>query len=246
MKKITWILCLLAIGTGCWAQSSSDSRYRLSLQGEVGHNPTWGYYSGALLHAHMPVVKNVDILADIELLSSNVYTAEITFRPKFSLPVGHLYMDATALGTIVARNQLMDIVGSLSLGYQMDYVNVQVGWFYRTIAETNRSWDSESGYVSDPFNLLYRLQINARPERERWNVYVGLGNVTPTQYERMWAPMFWLGGYYDLRPQSELSSNSLPAHFRLLAEVMVKPAGFFHLDASLYNLQTRFGIAYTF
>jgi len=227
--------------------SAASQRYSLSVMGEYGFNTTWQHYGGAEIKAFMPINDNVELTLVGEALSSNVYTAAFTARPKMALPVGEMFIDATFLYRAVQRNRIHDFVGAGSLGYKMDYFQMQVGCFYRAMADYDRQWHSEDEYLCEPFNLLYRVSANVRPLCSRWNIHFGMANFDDTQYERMWQPLFFLGGYYDFHPKSNFEYEyNAASHFRLLAELTVKPTGMFHLDASFYGTYLKAGFAYKF
>lgn len=244
MRK-TFIIFLLALLV--FPTTAANKPYSLSVMGEYGFNTTWQHYGGAELKAFMPVNENVELELVGEALSSNIYTAGFTARPKMALPKGELFIDATALYNAVQRNRIHDFVGATSIGYRMDYVSVQVGCFYRAMASYDREWHSTEEYMCEPFNLLYRISANVRPLCSRWNLYLGMSDYSDTQYERMWQPLFFLGGYYDFHPKSNFEYDyNAASHFRLLAEVTCKPTGMFHLDASFYGILAKLGFAYKF
>lgn len=221
--------------------------YTLSLQGIYGYNYTWQHYGGAELKAFMPTSEHVELEAGVQALSSNIYTFSATARPKISLPVGEFFIDASFVYSAVQRNRLHDFVAAGSFGYRMDYVSFQVGCFARTTVEYDRQWNSDETYLSEPFNLLYRLSANVRPLCSPWNLHLGMANFNSFQYERMWQPLFFLGGYYEFTPKSNFEYGYRSAsHFRLLAEVTCKPTGMFHLNASFYGIDARLGFAYKF
>jgi len=243
MRKIL-IIAIVALAL---PMAAATKQYSLSVLGEYGFNTTWQHYGGAELKAFMPVNDNVELTLVGEALSSNVYTAGFTARPKMALPVGEMFIDASILYRAVQRNRTHDFVGAGSVGYRMDYVSLQVGCFYRAMVNYGRPWHSEDEYVCEPFNLLYRVSANVRPLCSRWNLYFGMADFDDTQYERMWQPLFFLGGYYDFRPKSNFEYEyNAASHFRLLAELTVKPTGMFHLDASFYGTYAKFGFAYKF
>ena len=257
MKRYLSLVCLLLSLTVTAFSAEQEKKkannnpaarqYMLSVAGVYGYNSTWGHHGGGLLRALMPVNPYVELTAAVSGLSSNTYTLAATARPKFPLPVGELYIDATVFYNCMYRARVHDIVGAGSLGYRMDYVNVQVGCFNRTLAAFDRQWHDTEEYMAEPFNLLYRLSFNVRPLCERWNIFFGMANFDDMQYERMWQPLFFLNGYYDFRPNSQFDYvYHARNHFRLLWEVTVKPTGMFHLDASFYGAQARFGFAYKF
>lgn len=226
---------------------SKGRTYTLTVLGDYGYNTTWGHYGGGELRAFLPFNDNVEMFINTGAFSSNTYAGSLTIRPKVAVPVGEFFADATFAYTSSVRANTHDFVGALSLGYRMDYLNFQVGCFSRTLAPFQRTWNSNEEYVNEPFNLLYRLSINVRPLCERWNLYFGMANFNELEYERMWQPLFFLGAYYDFPPSNNFEYKySAASHFRILAEVMVKPAGMFHLDASFYGCKAKFGFAYKF
>ncbi|MBQ9339529.1 MAG: hypothetical protein IJS13_04260 [Paludibacteraceae bacterium] len=221
--------------------------YSLSVLGTYGYNTTWQHFGGGELKAYMPLNANVELEAAFEGLSSNVYTASATLRPKFAVPVGEMFVDASVLYKAVQRNRMHNAAGALSLGYRMDYVSLQVGCFTQMWADYGRMWNSEEEYVIDALNVLYRLSVNVRPLCERWNIYFGVSDYTELEYERMWQPIFFLGAYYDFPPSSNFEYEyNAASHFRLLAEVLCKPTGMFHLNASFYGAKVKVGFAYKF
>lgn len=244
MKKLLILIGIVALSLSSWA---APKKYSLSLMGEYGYNTTWQHYGGAELKAFMPVNENVELEAAAAALSSNVYCASFTARPKMALPKGEMFIDASFAYNAVQRNRIHDFVGAGSIGYRMDYVSVQVGCFYRAMTSYDREWHSEEEYMCEPFNLLYRISANVRPLCSRWNLYLGMSDYNELQYERMWQPLFFLGGYYDFKPKNgfEYEYNAA-SHFRLLAELTVKPTGMFHLDASFYGAHAKVGFAYKF
>lgn len=253
IKRLTFIVLLGLIVLG--AQAANNERlthakgrpYSLSVLAGYSYNRTWQHQFDGEIRAFMPVNDNVEIFANLGAYSSNVYAGTLTFRPKMAVPVGELFADATINYTAAVRNSTHDVVGALSVGYKMDYFQAQVGCFARTIAPFERNWSSNESFVTEPFNLLYRLSFNVRPLCERWNIFFGMSNFSELQYERMWQPLFFATAYYDFPPANNFEySYRAASHFRLLWEVMVKPTGMFHLNASFYGAQARFGFAYKF
>jgi len=253
MKHRFLIIPLLALAV-CASAANNDRLthshgrpYSLSVLGEYGYNTTFSHYGGAVVSAFMPVHDKAEIIATVEGISANTYSIGTTVRPKFALPVGEMFFDATAFYRCDVRDQIHDFVGAMSVGYRMDYVSFQVGCFSRTAAPFDRTWNGDDQLVTEPFNLMYRLSVNVRPLCERWNIYFGGANFTETEYERMWQPVFFLGGYYDFKPSSNFEYEyNAASHFRLLAEISCKPTGMFHLNANFYGARARFGFAYKF
>lgn len=230
MKKLI-LICLSLVSLTVWA----DERYSLSVLGSYSYNKTWGSFANLDVKAMMPVNKNIELEARVELSTTNVYTMTAVVRPKFALPVGELFADVQLYYRSYVRANQWDYVTALSLGYRMDYVSAQIGFFSRVMDVYKREWHSEAAYNSEPFNLLYRLQVNCRPTAENWNIWLAATNIDDYQIERAWAPFVQIGARYDVNE-----------HWRVLVDGELKLAGMFHMNAELYSAYVRAGFAYTF
>lgn len=247
--KNRFILLLLLLTTGV-ALSAKDytsrdgghllrgfgyERYSLSLMAEYGYNRTWEHMGNVDIYAHMPVVKNVQIDARMQYQSANVFTGALVLRPTFDLPVGQLFAETELMYKAVLRNRMSDMCAALSVGWRFDYVSVQIGGFTRVMDSWDRDWHSEDKYEAEPFNLLYRLEVFARPQTNNWNVSLALSNRDDWQMERMWQPLFMLNSRYDINE-----------HWRIHLEVETKITGMFHLNATFYAACLRAGFSYRF
>ena len=212
-----------------------EEKYSLSLMAEYGYNRTWEHMGNVDLYAHMPVVKNVQIDARMQYCSANVLTGAIVLRPTFDLPVGQLFAETEVLYKAVLRNRMSDMCAALSVGWRFDYVSVQIGGFARVLDSWDRDWHSEDKYETEPFNLLYKLEIFCRPQTNNWNISVGLSNKEDWQMERMWQPMFLFGSRYDI-----------DEHWRVHLDAQMKITGMFHLNATFYAAYVRAGFSYRF
>lgn len=229
---------------------SAKKPYSITALGEYGYNTTWSHFYGGELRANLPFNDYFELDVAGEGLTSKVYTFSVTGRPTFALPVGELFIDGTMFFSLIDRNRIADYVMAASLGYRMDYVSVQLGTFCQIFGDMDYNYHSLSSYSVDPFNVLYRLQVNVRPQTSPWNLYFGASDYTELEYERHWQPIFFLGGFYDL-PFYNVFSKSDNLHgnirnIRLLAEVYCKPTGMFHLDASFYGIKAKLGLSVRF
>lgn len=233
-------VCLLLVATAVSATPMDSVKVESSgirLKGYVGYgyNFTWGSYADFDIVSRIPLNPYFEMDAGVQLSTANVYTLSFDARPKFPLPVGEMYLDTRLLYKIVARNKIHDVAASFGLGYRMDYVDVQIGAFTRFMNEFGRPWHSESEIVGEPISMHYSIEVFVRPQTSPWNLSMRIANYDDFQLERVWQPLFMLGGRY-----SPLS------HLDLLAEVECKPTGMFHLDASFYGIKARLGAAWTF
>lgn len=249
--KISALLLLLcfAFGVGnMWSQeapivgnpNNSQSGFRvpgysLAFRADYGYNYTWLSHGNLDVLAFMPVNKFVELEARVQLSTANVYTFGAVARPKIALPVGELFLETELLYAAVARAHTHDFCMAASLGYRMDYVSFQIGMFTRTLAPFEINWHGENKMNTEPLNLLYRLEVFCRPQAERWNLIFRVANIDDFRMERMWQPVFGIGGRYDFSTK-----------WRVTADFVCKPTGMFHLNASFYGMELRAGVAYRF
>ncbi len=242
-RKLHYMVLLVAgVLLGMWAtpaQAANESEtaaYALSVYADYGYNYTWENYGGATLLAYLPINPHFEAEVGARLLSSNVHTFQADLRPVFPLPVGALYLSTHVIYTASFRNQIQDVAASLGIGYKMDYVNVQFGLQTRLIDALGRDPHSASQIVYEAPHLLYGIEACVRPESTSvWNLSLRFANFDEFQIERMWQPLFAIGGRYDINK-----------NWRVLADVTCKPTGMFHLNASFYGIQTRAGFTYSF
>lgn len=224
--------------------------YAVSVSGNYGFNTTWGHYGGAELRAYLPIVDNFRMWVNTEAVSAEVYTVGVNCQPYFDLPTGKLFLDGSMLSATYLRNRVESFAMAASLGYEMDYVTVQVGMHSLVSADMDVKWHDEANYVVEPFNLLYKVDVRVRPSKSVWNLHFGAANFTELEYERMWQPMAFFGAHYDLpyynfgHRSDDMQGNV--RHLRVFAELIVKPTGMFHLDASFYGAKAKVGLMYRF
>lgn len=212
-----------------------EPTYQLSVMGEYAYNRTWEHMGNLDIQALMPINPYFEMQTNLRFSTANVYTGALILRPKFALPVGELFLETEILYNAIARNRQSDFCAALSLGYRMDYVSVNVGMFSRVMSSWDRDLHSSEAYNSEPFNLLYRLEVFCRPQISRWNISAAFANIDDYQMERIWQPIFTLGGRYDI-----------DSHWRVLLSAQCKPTGMFHLNATFYAAYVRAGFTYKF
>ena len=225
----------LSLDGGHDLRGFGEEKYSLSLMAEYGYNRTWEHMGNVDIYAHMPVVKNVQIDARMQYCSANVLTGAVVLRPTFDLPVGQIFAETEVLYKAVLRSRMSDMCAALSVGWRFDYVSVQIGGFARVMDSWDRDWHSEDKYETEPFNLLYKLEVFCRPQTNNWNISVGLSNKEDWQMERMWQPMFLFGSRYDI-----------DEHWRVHLDGQMKITGMFHLNATFYAAYVRAGFSYRF
>ena len=213
----------------------ASEQYSISLDMGYGHNLTYGSFANFDLGAYMPLNTHFEMQANVRMSTANTYAVGVQMRPKFALPVGEMYIEDRLLTSFIRRDQFLDFVHALSVGYRMQYVNVQLGMTNRVMLPPTYELSSGDTFVCEPFDLLYRLEVYVRPATSVWNLSLALANVDEYQIERMWQPMFYLGGWYDI-----------DEHWRISLNGKLKLAGMFHLNAHYYASEVRVGAEYKF
>lgn len=213
----------------------ASEQYSISLDMGYGHNLTYGSFANFDLGAYMPLNTHFEMQANVRMSTANTYAVGVQMRPKFALPVGEMYIEDRLLTSFIRREQFLDFVHALSIGYRMQYVNVQLGMTNRVMLPPTYELSSGDTFVCEPFDLLYRIEVYVRPATSVWNLSLALANVDEYQIERMWQPMFYLGGWYDI-----------DEHWRISLNGKLKLAGMFHLNAHYYASEVRVGAEYKF
>ncbi len=232
MKKTLFILLCFLIANSAWLKAQD---YSLTAYANYGYNLTWGNYGGATAVAYLPINPHFEAELGVRALSSNVHTFEGDLRPVFPLPVGDLYLSTHLIYTTSFRNRIQDLAASVGVGYRMDYVDVQFGLHARMYDSFGRDKHSLEQVIFEPPHLLYGVEAYVRPQTCNWNISLRLANFDQFQMERMWQPLFRIGGRYDI-----------DSHWRVLADVTCKPTGMFHLCATFYGIDARAGFTYSF
>ena len=237
MKKILLIFAFVLwslIPIMAQVQPGSD-QYAVSLHVGYGNNLTYGSMANFDISAYMPIHQHFDMQAHLRFSTADTYAIGVQLRPKFTLPVGELYLEDRILTNIVARDSYNDFVHSLSVGYMMQYVNVQIGMFTRVIIPLPYEYRTGDEMILEPFNVLYKVEAFVRPKTSPWNISLCIANIDQYQMERVWQPMFYLGGWYDINE-----------HWRVRLSGKLKLAGMFHLNAHYYASEIRVGAEYKF
>lgn len=232
MKKFFLLLSFLALLP---YRLIASSPYSISLHTGYAHNLTYGSYANFDVDAYMPVAQHFEMQSNVRLSTANTYAIGVQLRPKFTLPIGEMYLEDRLLMNIIKRYEYSDFVQSLSVGYRMQYVDVQVGMSTRVIIPMPYEYFTGDELICEPFDLIYRVEAFVRPKTSPWNISLCVANLDNYQVERMWQPMFYLGGWYDINE-----------HWRVILSGKMKLAGMFHLNAHYYGAELRAGAEYQF
>jgi opacity protein-like surface antigen len=238
MKKIILIiaLCSWFLAPAATAQvQPGDTTYSVSLHAGYGHNLTYGSFANFDIDVYMPINPYFEMQANVRTSTANFYTIGVQLRPKFALQKGELYIEDRLMARFIARDQVDELLHAISIGYRMQYIDVQLGVINRVIMPLPYERNTLDKYIVEPFQLLYRVEGFVRPLTSPWNIAIAISNADNYMIERPWVPMLYLGGWYDI-----------DEHWRIRLSGKYKNAGMFHMDAHYYAAEVRVGAEYRF
>ena len=217
----------------CLFAAASLGAQEVQVNGLVGYNNTFKWYGGTdvkgVLH-----VGNTDFTLNLEALTANTYSLGMTVSQSFEVcRNGFVFLDGTLHSRIFSIYKTYEFVYAGSVGFKMCHFSAQVGLFSRTIDTFGRDWHSLENYVTEPFNLLYKVKISVMGFDNPWDVYLVGSNYNDFEYERMWEPIFSFGGRYDFKER-----------WSAVAEGTLEAAGIFHGTVKFYEAVMRIGIKY--
>lgn len=234
MKKLLLLLLLVPLCTLAQVQHG-ENRYALNFDASYAFNKTYRSFANFDLGAYLPFNEHVEAQFDMRFSTANVHTFGLQVRPKVDLPVGCLYFDTHILYRNFARNEFHEFSGDVLLGYRMQYVNAEFGCGMRVMKPFEYDWHSNDSPVLEPFIFTYRVEGFVRPKSSPWNIALCVTNMDDYQIERVWQPLFILGGWYDVTD-----------NWRVRLATECKPTGMFHLNAAFYGIDVRAGVQYRF
>ena len=220
------------------AQAASvyrDSCYAVGMTGGYAYNNTYQHYGHISVDAFLPITNYFDAEVNIRTSTANVHDFAVHLHPKIILPVGELFLATRIQYNLFARNEFHSLSTSFSVGYRMDYISAEVGYGSRVGAFIDLSKHTAENGVSEPHNLVYRVEVFARPPQAKWNISAYVTNITEYQMERMFTPIFGLRTMADIKD-----------HWRLVFEGRCKPVGVSNFVASFYGAEGVIGLMYRF
>ena len=237
MAKKRHIFLLLLLISALFLNAQEAQKHSISAdvmaQSVVGYNLTYKWYGGADLKGVLHY-DNTDFTVNFEALSANTYSMGLTISQAFNVcNNGFVFIDGTLHSRIFAQYKTYEFVYAASAGFKMRHFSVQAGLFSRTIDAFGRDWHALENYVTEPFNLLYKVKLSAMGYDNPWDVYAVFSNYNDYEYERMWEPIFSLGGRYDFKER-----------WSAIAEGTLEAAGIFHGTVKFYEAIFRIGIVY--
>lgn len=237
MGKKQLVFLLICLFPMMALKAQKTGRHEISAdvtaQGLVGYNNTYRWYEGVDLKGVLHVDNN-DFYLNLEALTANVYSVGLSVRPNIELcRNGFGYIDVSLHSRFFVSYKVYEYVYSASMGFKMRHFDVQLGLFTKVIDGFNRDWDAVEFTLTEAFNFLYKLRISVMGFDNPWDIYLAGANFNEFEYERMWSPLFSLGGRWDFKER-----------WSAVAEGTLKPAGMFHGAVKFYEAVLRIGITY--
>lgn len=236
MKKFTTLILLLAAMLPAMAQVQyGTEQYAVRAYAGYAHNTTYGSYGVFDFGGFMPINQHFEMQADLRLSTAGNHAFGVQLRPKFTVPVGEMFIEARLLSNLYKRDGYNDFTQLIGVGYRMDHVTAIVGMSTRIIMETPYDWHSTQSMIVEPFNICYKIEAFICKQTSPWNISLCATNITDYQIERVWQPMFMATGLYNI-----------DNHWQVNLAVLCKPTGMFHLNAKYYGSEVRAGFNYNF
>lgn len=233
-RHIFLLICLLpTLFLNAQEVKKHDISADFMAQGVAGYNHTYRWYGGTDLKGVLHV-DNTDITLNFEALTEKTFSLGFTASTSFQVCTnGFVFVDGTLHTRVFPQYDAYEVVYAGSVGYKMRHFSVQLGMFSRTMDALARGWHSTDSPVTEPFNLLYKAKYSIMGFDHNWDIYFVCANYNDYEYERMWEPMFSMGGHWDFKDR-----------WRALAEGTLKPAGQFHGTIKFYEAVLRVGVMY--
>ena len=234
-KRHVFLLILLLSATFLEAQEGQKHTVAadVTAMGLVGYNHTLKWYEGVDLKGGFHY-DNIDFALNLEALTKDIYSVGLTVKPSFEVcRNGFVFLDGTMHSRIFRNYKAFEFVYAGSVGFMMRHFSIQAGVFSKTIDAIGRDWHAVENSVTEPFNVLYKVNLSIMGFDNPWDIYIVGANFNEFEYERVWVPFFTLGGRYDIKEK-----------WSIVAEGMLKPAGMFHGIVKYYESVFRVGVSF--
>ena len=231
-RHVFLLLCLFSLA---FLNAQEATRHivtaDVTAQAVAGYSHTYKWYGGADLKGGLHI-DNTDISLNFEALTAKTYSFGLSVSPWFEVcRNGRLFLEGTLHSRVFQRYKIYEFVYAGSVGFRMRHFSAQVGIFSKTMDALGRDWHSLNNYVTEPFNLLYKVKISVMGFDNPWDIYLVGANFNEFEYERMWEPICTLGGRFDFKER-----------WSLVAEGTLQAAGMFHGTVKFYEAVFRVGI----
>ena len=217
--KYFFALLLLSLGTLSHAR---ESGLRLNIKG--GNNAALGHYGALSVEGYHSLKKSFQVKGGIQCNTLGNFAVEA--RPSYFYDFAAGRLHAEALLHYAPNSTIHNIAFGAGVGFTSRYVNITLGYYYRTITAGKES-------IKEPFNIYYELGVNCLPTIQNWDLILSISNNRIFELERHYQPSFIATCMYYPRPYLGLSIG-----------IGCKPSGMFHLSADYYQSFVNLGVCY--
>lgn len=217
-----------------------DTCYSLRADMTYAYNIVYGHHGAFDVDAILPINPHFEGEVAARATTANTYAIGFRAQPKFpirknGIDYGEVVLETRVLYNRYERNQIHGLSIAFSAGYRWEYIYFKAGYGLSMAATTVMSQHSTENSVFEPHNLVYYLEIFARPHTSPWNISACITDMTDFQMERMFTPIFMLKSYVDIAE-----------HWRLCFSGQCKPVGIANQAASFFGAEVTVGGLYKF
>lgn len=217
-----------------------DTCYSIGLSAGYAYNIIYEHHGVFDVNAFLPVNQHFEGEINLHATTANTYAVAISVQPKFPIrrngnDYGEILMDTRLMYELFLRNRIHGLAASFAVGYRWDYLYVKVGYGLRLASMMDLTSHSTDNGIFEPHNLVYHAEVFVRPHTSPWNLSFCVTDMTESQMERMFTPIFIVNSYVDLSP-----------HWRLEMSEKCKPVGIANLAPSFFGAEGKIGARYRF
>lgn len=240
-KRIVGLLFMVLLCMPLCAESVyRDTCYSLCADVGYAYNIVYGHHAMFNMGAMLPINHNFEGEISARATTANTYTIGFRVQPKFPIErndkdCGEVLLETRVLYHRFQRNHMHGLAAAFSVGYRWDYVYAKVGYGMSMMAAMVMSQHTTENSIFEPHNLVYHLEVFARPHTSSWNISACITDMTDFQMERMFTPIFILRSYVDVTED-----------WRLYFSGQCKPVGIANQAASFFGAEVSAGASYRF
>lgn len=217
-----------------------DTCYSIGLSAGYAYNIIYAHYGVFDVDAFLPLNPHFEGQVHLHAATANTYTVGIQAQPKFPIrrdgkDCGEILLETQLMYELFLRNRIHGLNASFLVGYRWEYVYVKIGYGLRLAAMIDISPHSTDNGILEPHNLVYHAEVFVRPHTSPWNLSFCVTDMTESQMERMFTPIFIVNSYVDLS-----------SHWRLEMSAQCKPVGIANMAPSFFGAEGKIGARYRF
>ena len=232
MKKIlimmSFVAATLQAQNAYTGQHKFDGEHKNELSGYLmgGTNVVSGAFGGFEASYKRHLTDRWHVGADAQMqFGKQLYSIDV--QGGYRLPIGwsDFYIDGKAMFNRYNRWSTNEVVGNLSITWEMPY-------FYVRIGESLIHFQTENFGYTEPLTFTFGIGAQIRPRWNSWNLGIFFRNYDDFYYEN-WNINWGLNFY-----------ATLTKDMQLFGEFNVRPAGSISQLASKYETSGKLGLKY--